>query len=101
MSQADIGGVSRECASLGTDTPTVWLRSCRWVSALTTVFFRLFNEDLLMRICILLISLMLIGCSNSGPSNIVENADQKAMEEYEKALAEADALMEGDTDFEQ
>ena len=71
------------------------------MSALTTVFFRLFNEDLLMRICILLISLMLIGCSNSGPSNIVENADQKAMEEYEKALAEADALMEGDTDFEQ
>jgi hypothetical protein len=54
-----------------------------------------------MRICILLFSLVMIGCSNSGPSNIVENADQKAMEEYEKALAEADALMEGDTDFEQ
>ena len=54
-----------------------------------------------MRIWILLFSLALIGCSSSEPTNIVDTADQTAMEEYEKALAEADAMAAGDTDFEQ
>ena len=54
-----------------------------------------------MRILILLFSLLMIGCSGSGPTNIVENADQTALEEYEKALAEADKLTESDTEFEQ
>lgn len=54
-----------------------------------------------MRFCILLLSLVMIGCSKSGTSSIVENADQKAMEEYEKALAEADKLTESDSEFEE
>ncbi len=54
-----------------------------------------------MRIWILLFSLVMIGCSSSGPSNIVKDADQTAMEEYEKALAEADTMTGEDPEFEE
>ncbi len=53
-----------------------------------------------MRVCILLVSLAFIGCSDSGPTNIVKDANQPAMEDYEKALADVDKLTAGDTDIE-
>ncbi len=45
--------------------------------------------------------LFLLGCGKSGPNNIMDTSDQKALAEYEAALAEADALAAGDTDFEE
>ena len=50
---------------------------------------------------LLLVSFVLVGCSDSGPSNIVEDANQKALDDYEKALADVDALTAGDTDMEE
>lgn len=40
--------------------------------------------------------LFFIGCGDSGPTNIVDSADQKALDEYEAALAEADAMTASD-----
>jgi len=36
--------------------------------------------------------LFLLGCGSSGPSNIMDNADQTALAEYEAALADADRM---------
>ena len=52
-----------------------------------------------MKYLMIVFCLLIAGCSSSEPSNIVKDADQKAMEEYEKAIAEADAMAAGDTDF--
>ncbi len=45
--------------------------------------------------------LFLVGCGSSGPTNIMDNADQTALAEYEAALAEADKMAEEDTEFEE
>ncbi len=45
--------------------------------------------------------LLIVGCGSPKPSNIVDNADQKALAEYEASLAEAAKMAEADTDFEE
>ncbi|MCD0461483.1 hypothetical protein [Roseiconus lacunae] len=50
---------------------------------------------LLMLVCVCLA----IGCS-SETSNIVGDADAEALAEYEAALAEADKMAAGDSDYE-
>ncbi len=45
--------------------------------------------------------LLLAGCGDGGPKNIAENADQKALAEYEAAMAEADKMANEDTDFQE
>ncbi len=50
--------------------------------------------------CFLLLGFV-VGCGSSEPSNIINDADQTALDEYEAALAEADKLAEGDKDFEE
>lgn len=54
-----------------------------------------------MKYLLLLGCLFLVGCGSSGPSNIVKDADQEALAEYEKAMEEADKMAAGDTEFEQ
>lgn len=31
----------------------------------------------------------LVGCGNAGPANVTENADQEAIEEYRRLVAES------------
>ncbi len=54
-----------------------------------------------MRVFVLLVSLVMMGCSSSGPSNILDDANQTALDEYEQALADADKMMESDTELEE
>ncbi len=37
----------------------------------------------------------MVGCGDSGPTNIVENADKNALAEYERMVAEDSAAMSG------
>lgn len=53
-----------------------------------------------MKYWLILACLCMVGC-NSENSNIVEDADAAAMQEYEAALAEADAMMAADEDAEE
>jgi hypothetical protein len=52
-----------------------------------------------MKYWMLLFCVVLLGCGSSSPSNIVENADEKALAEYEAAIAEADKMASEDPDF--
>ncbi len=54
-----------------------------------------------MKYWILASCLFLVGCGSSGPSNIMEDADQAALAEYEAALAEADKMASEDPEFEE
>ena len=54
-----------------------------------------------MKYWMIVCCLFVLGCGKSGPSNVMDNSNQKALAEYEAALAEADALAAGDTDFEE
>jgi uncharacterized lipoprotein YajG len=47
-----------------------------------------------MRYWMLASCLLLAGCGPAKPSNVLDTSDQKAMAEYEAALAEADKLTE-------
>ncbi|TWU40929.1 hypothetical protein [Novipirellula artificiosorum] len=53
-----------------------------------------------MKYWILVGCLFFVGCGGSGPTNVVGDADQQALDDYEAALAEADAMAAGDPDFE-
>ena len=58
-------------------------------------------RNVVLLFSLLLVSSMLVGCSDSGPTNVVGDANQQALDDYEKALAEVDALTAGDTDMEE
>ncbi len=42
-----------------------------------------------------IVSPALVGCGDSGPTNMVENADKNALAEYERMVAEDSAAMSG------
>jgi hypothetical protein len=50
----------------------------------------------LFAICLLATSIGLVGCGTPEASDIMENADQSAIDEYERLVAEQDAAMEED-----
>ncbi|TWU19479.1 hypothetical protein [Allorhodopirellula heiligendammensis] len=52
-------------------------------------------KKLTFSIGLLCVSIILGGCDSQGTSNIVDGAEDAKIAEYEKALAEADAMSEG------
>jgi hypothetical protein len=48
-------------------------------------------------ICLFATSTALVGCGDSKSTDIMENADQAAVDAYEAAVAETDAAMEADS----
>ncbi len=49
--------------------------------------------------CLFLVGFSVVGCGSSDPTNVVTDANQAALDEYEKALADADRMAAGDKDF--
>ncbi len=54
-----------------------------------------------MRIWVLASCLLLAGCGPARPTNVLDTSNQKAMAEYEAALAEADEMVQEDQDLEE
>ena len=48
-------------------------------------------------ICLFAASTALVGCGSSEPSNVMDSADQSAVEAYEAAIAAKNAAMESDS----
>jgi hypothetical protein len=49
-----------------------------------------------LMICLFATSTALVGCGDPQPTDIMENADQSAIDAYEAAVAAEDAAMEAD-----
>ena len=54
------------------------------------------NVTSLFSIAILAAVATLSGCSSSEPANVMENADQEAIQSYEDMVAEEEAMMSQD-----
>jgi hypothetical protein len=52
-----------------------------------------------MKYLMIVCCVLMLGCNSSETSNIVDGADDAALAEYQAALAEADRMAAGDTDF--
>ena len=54
-----------------------------------------------MKYWLLVCGLFLVGCGETGSTNVVGDADAAALAEYEAAMAEADKMAGEDTEFEE
>lgn len=52
-----------------------------------------------MKYWMILICVVMMGCGSSEPSNVASNADQEALDAYEAAIAEGDAMLAEDPEF--
>ena len=54
----------------------------------------------MIRKCCLVLSLFMLGCitgcGSSGPTNVMENADEQAIADYKAAIAEEQAMTAAD-----
>lgn len=48
-------------------------------------------------LCLFALSLGLVGCGSSEPTNILDNSDQAAQAEYDRLIAEQDSAAEQDS----